>query len=139
MLALAFELIQFGLSPEKAVTLLTQNEDAIRKAVGISIAESAEWYEEGEFWLSFSPEVMTTAFRKKGAKLSQEERSFSSGDTGEIATLIFSMQKGMQSRLALIYLSGVMRSIARHWMEQTGTDPETMVSIIKAWAHDSNS
>lgn len=140
MLALGLELIQFGLSPEKAVSILRQHEPAIRRAIRDNMKEEKDWNDPTDFWLGFSPSVMTAAFRKDDDRTpSDEETSFFSGGTSELMHFVILMESTVKTRLAIIHLSGVLRSIGALWARVTDVDLPELQLIIRTWSDASDS
>lgn len=133
-LSLAVELIQLGLTPEKAVSVLRSNQFAVFQSVSSAVENESEWFrKENDYWLGYAPSAMSTAFNKARGEPSEEEQTFFFGGTSVIIQLLYSMQGTGQSRLALIHLSGVLRHIGSWWVGMTQCSQADMIESINDW------
>lgn len=139
LLALGLELVQFGLSPEKAVSILRSHELAIQEAVKEAFKEAKGWFDEGDFWLGFSPAEMTAAFEKKSGSLMDVDATFFAGGAAMVINLLNAMQHTGRSRLALIHLSGVLRAVASEILGALDQDPSNLRAVMKGGLDGSDS
>lgn len=107
-LALAFELIQLGISPERCVDLLNEGLPLIVKA-GVHVFSSVliPTYTGGELLLMIDPRALATLQR---ADQSEADR-LTVGSIDDLGEYFSRGAGGVQSRMAVISLKGVIASI----------------------------
>lgn len=133
-LSLAIELIQMGLTPERAVAVLRSSKFAVYQSVSSAVENESIWFKkENDFWLGYLPSAMTAAFNKNRGTTSDEEQKFFFGGTPFISDLLGSMQGSGRSCVALIHLSGLLRHLGSWWIGWTKCSQADMIESIKEW------
>lgn len=110
LIAIAFQMLQLGLSPERAVKIIKENQEQIRLAIRIAIENQAE-ISPSLLW--FDPGIISPAIEGYDVE-DLADATFTQGD-GETAMEMFKryLVDGGVTRLSFISVSNTLGSLLR--------------------------
>lgn len=136
IIMLAFQMLQLGLTPERAVNTIKQNQDRVRLAIGLAV-NGPDPINPAIVW--FDPSVLS---QSQGETEDPADATFHYGGAGsgpEMFEHLF--VKGWEQRMAFISISGTLWSLvmALDMLEFTGLKPtigersEQFLSALRDW------
>lgn len=110
VIAIAFQMLQLGLTPERAVMVIKQNQDLVRLGISLAIA-TPDTIEPALLW--FDPALLTRTMKGRDGVHDLAEATFNYGGagTGEEMFRHFFVD-GYVQRTAFISISGVLWHLA---------------------------
>lgn len=131
-MALAVELTQLGLPPDRASTVLSWNRYVTTMAARIATMDLKTWKSGDEaplqMFLYFDPTALEPLSSRPDDIPSADAESFFYGGAGVIADYLKLFQPGASPRLSMVNVTSLLASLARHL-------PAGFISALSAWAN----
>lgn len=128
--ALALELFQFGLTPERAVNVLQQNMDTVLKATFIAVSWRESGLDEGPMCLWFDPTVLLPMMEQE--EEDQASNSFFFGGWAIVKETFGGLWD--TQRIALINLSKLLLNVTTEMVSELKLGSETEILIrLRHW------
>lgn len=141
IIAIALQMLQLGLTPERAVDVIKQNQDILRLAIGLAIG-SSDTIEPSMIW--FDPAILTRSQPDGGhADLAEAIFNYGGAGTGRETFERFFVE-GWVQRMSFVSISGTLWHIVGAFDGHKSADVPVIgktsrwfLDGLKAWYADS--